>query len=762
MTRIVSAYNNFARGKIDHDMQGRFDLPIYRSGLDVCTNFVTNFKGNAKYRPGFANEITFQDCAFKKFRFSNNQNYILVFYDTKLRFLSYDVNGVFGWVLDGGMNILEIDTPYTLEQAKELSVRKTTAQNRDVLYIVHEDHEPRKLTRLAANDFTLTTFSRKADPFVTTYAATQNITGITQATNPQVTINAHGYSVGDRFRITGVGGMTEINDWTVSVVSVVDVNNVTIDLDTTDFTAYTSGGTAELATAGDYPFTVAFYKGRLYYASTPTRFTTVWGSAAASFDDFEIPDTVDDDDALQFTIAEISERIQWLWPGDNSLIVGAADGIVAVNGGSVNDPIAADTIEASLTSADGCNETTPLTKDGLVFYANRIERNLYYFNYDLLTESFQALDANLIAYDITEGLIKKQEYIKDIDDLIWVLMDDGNLLALNFLNSAGQQENIIGWTLHTTEGTIQDVVEITDNDGNPRLFILAERNGAFYIERLTNFVEFAELDEFFTGDRDADRNAYNRSVGEQLKAATHVDNAEVIQNLQEGNTITYDPGAGTITASSPVFASGDVDKQIAYRTQTGYESGRFLITGFTSSTVVDVTVIQTPTTNTYSDWYLSFDTLTGLSRFNGQEVAVVTDGGFLLRETVSGGEINLTRQVTYAVVGYDYRGTMKTFSLGVQVQARNTQTTAKGITRVGVRTNASVGGKIGGSQYRLEDVQELGQNDLNYLPPLPIDGTKYVTYGADFERDKYFYMIQDDPGPFHVTALMVDADQTID
>ena len=757
MVKIATAYNNFARGKADHDMQGRFDLPLYPTILDRCQNYITNFKGNLKYRMGFENLLPFQNSAFVPFKFSNNQNYILVLYENKMRFLSYASDGSFGWVLDGAMAILEIDTPWTLAQAKEISKRKTYAQSRDVMYIVHEDHEPYKLTRLDSNDFSLNTFSREGDPFPLTFAAGQSISGITQAANAQITISSHGYVVGDRFRITGVSGMTEINDYTAAVQTVVDANNVTVDIDTADFTAYGSGGTAERVLTGDYPFTVAFYDGRLYYASTPTRYTTVWGSRAGNFDQLKIPSTVDSDDPIEVTIAVIQERIEWAYPGENSLLIGAADGIVALNGGSVNDPISADTVNANITSADGCNLTSPLAKDGFVFYVGRTSRNTYYFRYDILTEAFRSTDANVIAYDVTEGNICKMRYIKNIDNIVWFLKEDGKLISMNF---APEPENIIGWHTHETEGTFIDIDSITDNDGNPQLFALTLRDGNYYIERLAEYQEYVERSEFFTGDEDTDTVAYKRKVSDQLESSIYLDNAEVFNFLQD-NLITYDAGAGTITATDPVFASGDVGKQIVYRTSTGYESGRFEITGFTSTTVVEVSVLQSPTANTYQNWYLTTDTLTGLSRFDGMEVAVVGNGAFINDFQVSGGEVQLNQQVTTAVVGHKYRAEAKTFTMGFQLQTENTQQTAKAVSRVGIRTNASVGGKIGTSPYRLESVQQRTQSDVNYLPATPVDGTKFVTYSDDAKRDQVFYMVQDVPGPFHITCAITDVNYGI-
>lgn len=81
---------------------------------------------------------------------------------------------------------------------------------------------------------------------------TLTVTNITQAANAQVTFStAHGLQVGDHIHFRSVGGMTQMNSsqdayetGTIKrVASVVDSTNVTLDIDSTSFSAYTSGGT---------------------------------------------------------------------------------------------------------------------------------------------------------------------------------------------------------------------------------------------------------------------------------------------------------------------------------------------------------------------------------------------------------------------------------------------------------------------------------------------------------------------------------------
>jgi hypothetical protein len=104
---------------------------------------------------------------------------------------------------------------------------------------------------------------------------------------------------------------------------------------------------------------------------------------------------------------------------------------------------------------------------------------------------------------------------------------------------------------------------------------------------------------------------------------------------------------------------------------------------------------------------------------------------------------------------------IKSFSAGFAMQGQNTQTTMKAASRIGLRTSCSTGGKFGTDPYRLESIQERGENDLNYLPPLPMDGTKYFTFSDDNELDKYFYVVQDEPGPLQITSTIVDANYTV-
>lgn len=75
-------------------------------------------------------------------------------------------------------------------------------------------------------------------------AAAKTITAATKANPVKLTSSAHGLTDGTVVKITAVAGMTELNN-KVGVVRVVDANSFELPgIDSTNFTTYTSGGSA--------------------------------------------------------------------------------------------------------------------------------------------------------------------------------------------------------------------------------------------------------------------------------------------------------------------------------------------------------------------------------------------------------------------------------------------------------------------------------------------------------------------------------------
>ena len=101
-------------------------------------------------------------------------------------------------------------------------------------------------TKMFAGDATrLYLLSGAAWNDVTRLGSTKAITAINKANPGGVAVTAHGLIAGDSIFISGVVGMTQVNNLRFSVVSVLDANNFTINVNTTGYSTYVSGGTIQ-------------------------------------------------------------------------------------------------------------------------------------------------------------------------------------------------------------------------------------------------------------------------------------------------------------------------------------------------------------------------------------------------------------------------------------------------------------------------------------------------------------------------------------
>jgi hypothetical protein len=79
----------------------------------------------------------------------------------------------------------------------------------------------------------------------------KTITGITQAASAVVSSAAHGLTTGTFVRFDGVAGMAQMNGL-VGKITAAPANTFTVDIDSTLFSAYTSGGTATVVPAFEW------------------------------------------------------------------------------------------------------------------------------------------------------------------------------------------------------------------------------------------------------------------------------------------------------------------------------------------------------------------------------------------------------------------------------------------------------------------------------------------------------------------------------
>lgn len=112
-------------------------------------------------------------------------------------------------------------------------------------------------------------------------ATTKAIAGISKAANASLNVTAHGYSVHQTLYISdAVAGMVEIKQFFCRVVSVTDANNFTINVNSTAFTTWSSGGT--VAPAGGNTGVLTVGKGAEWHPDARRLYRLTTGASTVS------------------------------------------------------------------------------------------------------------------------------------------------------------------------------------------------------------------------------------------------------------------------------------------------------------------------------------------------------------------------------------------------------------------------------------------------------------------------------------------------
>lgn len=193
MPKKIVTQNSFTAGEISPRLFSRSDIAEYQKGLETATNCLPLPHGGVKRRNGFQYIAEVKDSS------------------SAVRLVRYQLSRTFTYILEFGNQYIRFftDSGQIVEAAK-------------------------------------------------------TITGITQANPGFLTVTSHGFSTGQQVYITGVQGMTEINSSTVpykianvtaNTFSLTDMSGTLVD--TTGFTAYTSGGTVQRIYEVTSPYTTA-------------------------------------------------------------------------------------------------------------------------------------------------------------------------------------------------------------------------------------------------------------------------------------------------------------------------------------------------------------------------------------------------------------------------------------------------------------------------------------------------------------------------
>ncbi len=826
--------NNFSAGEFGPLVAARTDLDRFNASQELMDNYIPKVQGGASKRGGtifVAKAADSQDAArLQDFIFSNEQSYCLEFQQYTLRFFTEGAQ-----VLYEG-NPLKVETPYESSEIFELSF----TQSNDILYIFHENHMTRKLIRVSADQWILTELDLQDGPYQSqntdtrvklTSSATTGSTTITSSEElviSNITSDSgngtplvmtfstpHNYKVGDVIYISGVAGLNNVNNKSLTVDVVVDADTVrfkdilwqntfTYTLSGTsvagfsiftstdvgrlvrllvsstwgwaEITAYstprsvtatiesTIGGTTATSDfklglfcdVNGYASAGTFHEDRLFLSGP---FQYLNGSKTSDYENFATTatnGTVSDDSAVSVILnSNKVSNMRWIVSSERGLAVGTSSDEWIVNSASSQEAITPTSIEAKKVTSYGSPKIQPVEAGKSIIFVQASARKIREFNYFFDVDGFRCQDLTQLAHHICLYGVRQIAIQRQPEQIIWGVRNDGTLIACTYERDVDGIR--VGWHRHTIGGVY------FRNSVNP------ESMNAF-----VNSVAVIPTDDnsydqvWLSVSRDIDGSRYN--FIEYMDKPFDQDDKKIDQYFVDSG-LSYDvpisitgitnASPAVVTAAAHGFNNGDTVRFDRISGQDELNGNIYLVANKTTNTfeITDFNGDDIDTT-TMSE-YVGFGKvrklvtqISGLDHLEGESVRVCGDGVNLGSYTVTSGSITLDEPSAVVHVGLNYKSRIKIRSLDVGSQDGTALGKTKRIHRLSVIMDRSIGLKYG---QNFEDMKpfefEESTVQLNQGPEL-FSGIKTDECEFDYEADNKICLEHDEPTNSTILAIM--------
>jgi hypothetical protein len=491
---------NFTAGELTPKLKGRVDLSKYANGVQTLKNFTVYPQGGATRRTGtkFIREVK-TSANFTRlipFEFSTVQSYILEFGNQYIRF--YKDEGI---IVDGSSVPIEVVTPYT---AAQLSAIQFT-QSADVLYLVHPNHAPRKLSRTSHTAWTLTEIDFFDGPYLEQDKSGKTISASHATGTVTLTASAALFAVTDVGRLVRLRHSTTTWGW-------VEITAFTSATVVTGTVRGQLGGTGvqskfrlgAWSTTTGWPSTITFFQERLVFGNTVTNPQTIWLSYAGDYENFAPTGdtvypaslTVTDSNAISYALSSNQvNAIQWL-ESSSVLVIGTAGGEWIARQASTAQPLSPTNFEIVIQSSFG-SKLIPAKRIGqAILFIQRSGRKIREIQFDLNADSYIAKDLSILSEHLlpSNGSAVDVAYQAEPDGIYWIATSTGRLIGVTYLKDqdvVAFHQHEIGGAFNGSISAVESLATIPNLAGNANsLYMIVKRtiNGSTkrYVEVLSD------------------------------------------------------------------------------------------------------------------------------------------------------------------------------------------------------------------------------------------------------------------------------------
>jgi hypothetical protein len=678
--------------------------------------------------------------------------------------------------------VYTIGTPYT---ANQLSLLKFS-QNANVMNITHPDHSPYKLTLFSATNWTLTpdVFGATVSPpgtinvsssgagsvfykYTITSVDSNNqesvagpvpvlTSGIdlrtTAGTNViswsaaagAVAYNIYGHPASYVGLASDTGGMGFIGSVDGSIFSFTD-SNISADFAQTP-------PIHENPFAGVNPQVSSYFQQRLVFANGGGNLVqTFWMSKVGAPYNFDISNPIQANDAITGALVSLEvNEIKSMVPMPTGLILLTSNGAWIVNGGAggvatQGGPITPASATATPQAYIGANDVPPIVVNYDILFVQSKGSVVRDLTFNIYQNIYTGNDISIASSHLFYGhQILEWAYAEEPFKIIWCVREDGVLLSLTLV----KEQEMYGWARHDTLGNFESVCTVTEGQNDATYVAVRRPNpsvpntSVLVIERLANR-------EFPFGAEDA------WCVDCATKTIANTPAATLLP-IRVSDTVV------AMVTNTPVFDATAVGQII----RVG--GGIVKVTGFVGPSQLSGEVLQPITDvipndpqNRYKiadpgEWSIDkpFTKVFGLDQLEGQEVAVLADGGVVNGLMVHDGAITLPSPATKVVAGYGFQAQLQTMYLDLGQEVNSVQGKRKKVGALTVRCKDSRGLKAGRLFSTVTPIKELNRTTAMGFPAKLITADERIVMDPLWDVPGQICLQVDDPVPSTVLGVV--------
>jgi hypothetical protein len=508
-----------------------------------------------------------------------------------------------------------------------------------------------------------------------------------------------------------------------------------------------------------YPWAVGVFQQRLFYARTNNKPQTVFGSVLGDLQNFSISQPLSTEDAIEAELASggRADEIRHLLQLQKLLVFTTGSEFTMDNGANTDvlSPLPGG-VNFRINGYVGCSQTVqPLALNDEALFVQRANRDIHNLRPTGDFSAYQGGNITLLVQHLFEDRTIVDWCWQQIpDNLIWVVMSDGDLVSITYL----PEQEIIAFARHDTNGIVLATGSIPSQDEDQVYFIVKR--------------EIDGVDKYFV------EYLNSRYFGENVRDAKFLDSALTYDQSQKCGRITVDATKVEAVVTSHGYSTGDyvllddIDGVEAVGDGVGINDRYYKIKVTTISAFeledLDGNALTSAdfVAGTYTDLTgtsrLCTKSITGgLEHLEGENVSVLADGQHLPGTfTVTNGGITLSdKDPGYAVVhvGLGYVSDLEPLRMEVPAGSSTVQTSLKTIKKMFIRMKNSSGGYAGPDEDNLTFIK-WRKNERGMQPNDIKTGDVSHLMKSKLNRDGKWFFRQPDPLPTHILAVIIHFD----